>query len=167
MKTRLPVASRGFSLVELMFVVSIIGLLVAIGFLAYQQAYKHVLARCITQDLRKAETAVKIYICEHFELPPATDGYYLAPELLSYMPNGWPSMSLLGVDWKWCFWPAVTGAYFRIEMGDDFEGDPSLREALTLCDEQMDNGNTHNGRLKIGGQNRLWYAIEDFYWHAD
>lgn len=157
---------QGFSLIELMFVVSIIGLLAAIGVLAYQQSYKHVLARCITQDLRRAENAVKLYIADHFELPKNTGAgnWYIQPELLPYFPKGWPSVSLLGVDWKWVFWPEVTGLYFIVDMNDDFDSDPTIRDAIELCDEQMDNGSLGNGRLRVGGQNRLWYAIDDFYW---
>lgn len=161
------VLSKGFTLVELMFVVSIIGLLAVIGVAAYQNAYKTVLARCIHQDLRRAEQAVKLYICENFRLPPKTGmgEHFIHPELAPYFPRGWPSTSLLGVEWKWCYFPEPETTYFQVWMDGPLEDDPSLRAALQLCDEQMDDGDLSHGALKIGNQGVLWYAIDsERYW---
>lgn len=155
----------GFSLVEIMFVVSIIGLLSAIGVMAYQGAYRRVLARCITQDLRTAEKGIKLYICDHFELPKNTgaDNWYMQPEFKPYFPNGWPSVSLLGVDWKWVYWAAVTGSCLVVDVADDYANDPTLRDAIELADEMMDDGNMGKGRLSVGSQGLLRYYIEDYH----
>jgi len=156
---------KGFTLLEIMMVCSILGLLAVLSFVGYHQAYKQVLARCIGQDLRRAAEAIKYYICDNNELPKNNGKYHIQPELLPYFPKGWPSTSKLGQKWSYTFWPEMNGSYFIIDMNGSFEGSQVLRDAVELCDQQIDDGHHSTGRMRLGSQNRLWYVVENGGWN--
>jgi prepilin-type N-terminal cleavage/methylation domain-containing protein len=154
--------NKGFTLVELMIVVAIIGLLAAVGVPAFANAYHKSRALSIYKEFRYVEEAVLLYYAYNGSLPPKVGGgeYQLHEDLLEYLRDDWPGSSTLGTKWKWGFWPEGNICSIRVDLSECLEDDPSLEYTLQILDENHDNGDLHSGDIKLGGAGVLWYYIK-------
>lgn len=76
--------TKGFTLVELLAIVAIIGVLAAIAIPRYQNATKEATAAKVLADLRTIDSAVSLYNASNGVWPALTD---LAPDYLAAVPT--------------------------------------------------------------------------------
>jgi len=147
-------AQRGFTLVEIMVVVTLIGLLCAIAAPAYQRLVKRTKLTSIRNDLRAASGAIQIYSFERGAWPPDGVGGW-PTDLIGYLPppDRWNQVTPIGGTWAWALDTDGTKAALRI---NNF----TLPLAqMTDLDALVDDGDTTTGELFINGAS-LIYAIE-------
>lgn len=65
-------SDRGFSLVELMVVVAIMAILTSIAFASYHLSVQSAQRAVCTDNQRKFDTAITLYVTENSGAPPAT-----------------------------------------------------------------------------------------------
>lgn len=71
MQSNKPEISRGFTLLELLICVTIIGLLTLIAFPAYQELEEKSDIALAAADIKAIEQAIEEYYDQNFELPPS------------------------------------------------------------------------------------------------
>ena len=95
------VRGRGFTLVELMIVVVLIGLLAALALPAFSRMKSAAVARRYYNDARQIRDAAQRYALEHGAFPPNGIGA-LAPEFTGYVPAKlFGATTPLGGVWDW------------------------------------------------------------------
>lgn len=99
MKTR-----RGFSFVELLVVLTVLGLLVRIGLPRYNQLRKQAQSRAAVADVRVVRDAVLNYRQDKGAWPTETGSGQVPPGLAGYLPQGFDfDRSAYVLDYE--FWP--------------------------------------------------------------
>lgn len=92
---------RAFTLVELMVVVTIIGLLAAVALPAFQRVKRAALGRRYFNDVRQIRDGAQRYALEHGAFPPNGIGG-LHPELRGYVPDQlFGATTPIGGVWDW------------------------------------------------------------------
>ncbi|WP_221032226.1 type II secretion system protein [Actomonas aquatica] len=96
-----PKLQRGFTLVEIMIVVVIIGLLAALAIPAFSRVKQKARINTFINDLRIGKDAFETYSLEVGAWPP--DGISgIPPEMSEYMNlTRWAGTSSLGGNWDW------------------------------------------------------------------
>jgi prepilin-type N-terminal cleavage/methylation domain-containing protein len=127
---------RGFSLVELMVVVAIIGILAAIAIPAFTNVQKRAVAARVVSDFYSINSAVHQYQMDNSYYPAPSGPGVQPPELYPYVKNSirWAQP---GLDYQWENWinpdgtpnHASTGVAYGFSM-DTL--DPSLADALFI-----------------------------------
>ena len=94
-------SDSGFTLVEIMVVVVIIGLLAALAIPAFQKNRRAVQARTFINELRLIRHASEEYVTEHADWPP--DGSEkICPELMEYLHDDLnKKVAAVGGKWDW------------------------------------------------------------------
>jgi len=96
--------TQGFTLVEIMIVVVIIGLLAAMAVPAFQRIRRNVQNKTFANDLRQIRGAADQYIMEYSAYPE--DGFpgSLPVGLAEYLPSGFGARNTpVGGQWDWDF----------------------------------------------------------------
>lgn len=145
--------ARGFTLIELMVAVVIVGLLMAIAIPYVMQVRKKVVVRRFANDIRVVADAFNIYAFEQGEFPPD------APS--STMPNGmdgylrgfpWTLETPIGGSWDWQNDPDRLGVAvieYTVAEGD-----------LQAIDEYLDDGDLTTGSL-TGNASLCFFALTE------
>ena len=139
--------SPGFTLVEIMIVVVIIGLLAAIAIPAFQRVKTRSQVSSFTNDLRIASQAFETFAMENGTWPP--DGGSSIPNTM----DGYLSLSKfsentpLGGQWDWDF------GQFGVTAGLSVLSPTADSRTMTLVDASIDDGDLTTGdfRSRSGG----------------
>jgi prepilin-type N-terminal cleavage/methylation domain-containing protein len=96
-------ASRpaGFTLVEIMVVVVIIGLLAAIAIPAFQRVRERSIASRYINDFRQFDSAFQRYATEFGGWPPAGAVGVVPAGMTGYLPTSFTSGSPMGGNYQW------------------------------------------------------------------
>jgi prepilin-type N-terminal cleavage/methylation domain-containing protein len=139
--------SRGFTLVEIMIAVVIIGLLAAMSIPAFQKVRNKALTNAFVNDLRTIEKAIDIY---ETEVGTALQDYVegIQPvDLLPYLTK--PDFTVntpLGGAWDW----DNHTTYYRISVI------PMDVATVQLIDIEIDDGDTSTGLIRFDGGFRYY-----------
>ena len=140
-------SSQGFTLVEIMVVVVIIGLLAAIAIPAFQRVRTRSQVSSFTNDLRIASQAFETFAMENGTWP--SDG----SSAISNTMDGYLSLSKfsestpLGGQWDWDF------GQFGVTAGLSVLSPTANSTTMTLVDASIDDGDLTTGdfRSRSGG----------------
>lgn len=143
--------AAGFTLVEIMIVVVIIGLLAALAFPAFQKVRHRAQNTAFANDLRQVRAAAEQYILEMGAYPE--DGYpgSFPPALVEYMPTDIASRPTpVGGFWDWdC-------DQFGFKAGVSVY-EPMADEGQMLeVDRLVDDGDLSTGRFRARSQGYIY-----------
>lgn len=103
LETRLATA-RGFTLIELMIVVTVLGLLASIALPAFARARETSRATLMYSDMRTAASAFEVYAMENSDYPPNSAPGVIPAGMAPYLGRfRWDQPSPLGGTWNWDF----------------------------------------------------------------
>jgi type IV pilus assembly protein PilA len=149
---------RGFTLVEIMVVVVIVGLLAALAIPAFRRAQRASQNTRVVNDFRVFAQAFEIYNTQNGGWPDSA-----APGVLPSLPvsiadtlrgASWGGRTALGGQWQWDNALAAAG-----DAGICITGYTCTEEQLTELDAKMDDGNLSTGRLKKAAATRVIYVL--------
>jgi type II secretion system protein G len=158
--------ARGFTLVEVMVVVVIIGLLAAMSLPTYRHITIRSKATAVENDLRAFSTAFITYNLQNGKWPGDEDPHVVPVEMASALPTNFVLKTAMGGYYKWCF-PTAPGTSDGVAcktaisiVGDadsPLNDDEDLR---LLIDKQLDDGDLHTGNIQVGSTGSLVFIIE-------
>ena len=134
--------TAGFTLVEIMIVVVIIGLLAAMGIPAFQRSRQRSQAARLTNDFRQFESAFQRYLMEN-GTGPASAGVGVVPTGMDgFLPTSYTAPSPLGGGYLW------SGPSSNIVLLGSSANDTTMQ----MVDAALDDGNLTTGDFtKIHG----------------
>jgi type II secretory pathway pseudopilin PulG len=147
-------SAAGFSLIEIIVIVTIIGLLTAIAIPAYKKLQERSVNTLVFNEMRVASGALQYFVFEKGYWPPDGAGGW-PPELLGYLPppDRWHQPTPIGGTWAWSLNSDNTAASLRI---NNYTAPASQ---IAKIDELMDDGGIATGSLLTSGQT-LIYVLE-------
>ena len=145
---------RGFTLVEIMIVVAIIGLLASLALPAFQQARLNSQATAIANDFRVFSAAFEQYVMSSGNYPPPdwAQGAYPVGMEDDWLPPGWVQAS-------------PVGGYYVFHDANDISPLVLLaqnnisNDVMVRVDEILDDGDLATGSVRGDGSS-LDYTLE-------
>lgn len=139
---------RGFTLVEIMIGVSIIGLLSAIALPNLLQAGTKTRNRRFARDIKTAGHAFVQYAFDHGDYPADKTPAQMPSGMDSYLSNfAWSENTVIGGQWDW------DKGVFGVYAGVSVKGPSWSNEEMLKIDAIIDDGNLESGdfRSRTGG----------------
>lgn len=142
--------TQGFTLIEIMVVVVIIGLLAALAFPMYQYVRRTSRQAAFVNDLRMARDTIFQYAFNNGTYPP--DGSSGFPtELDTYLPpTRWSRPTPIGGHWDWDL--GVYGVTAAVSVLDPEQTDEQMAE----IDARIDDGNINTGAFRKRSGGFMW-----------
>jgi prepilin-type N-terminal cleavage/methylation domain-containing protein len=150
---------QGFTLVEIMIVVGIIGMLAAIAIPAFQRARLDSQVSAIANDLRVFDGAFQMYAMEHGGFPGEMEGPHFMPPntgINSYLePGAFTNPAVISGSYDWDGPPA------HLYYGISVRPAQVSTEIIRRLDRLMDDDNPLTGQmLWMYGGNRYVYTVQ-------
>lgn len=149
MNPRLSDSRFGFTLVEILIVVVILGILAAIVIPSFASATEDTRKAAFTQDLRSFETGILRYEVDHGSFPPDGNSGSVPSGLEDYVnaPKWQAGTSIGGV------WDNETDDVVGVGMGVHFNGTGQTRDAAYMADidAMIDDGVVTTGSFRVFG----------------
>jgi prepilin-type N-terminal cleavage/methylation domain-containing protein len=140
----------GFTLVEIMIVVVIIGLLAAMAIPAFQRSRQRSQAARLTNDFRQFDSAFQRYLLENGAAPPASTGPGVVPAgMAGYLPTAFTLPSPLGGSYMW------SGPSSNIVL----LGTSASDSVMTMVDTALDDGNLATGDFTKFSATNFGYRV--------
>lgn len=147
---------QGFTLVELMVVVTIIGLIASIAIPAFTQSRQSSIATRTSNDFRQFADKFNLYNLATGDWP--ADGYpATVPDGMSesLAGGGWQHTSPIGGNWDYDY------DQFGFTAGVSIQSLTANDETLTAIDRLIDDGNLETGALYKTGPDRLSFVLAE------
>ncbi len=130
--------SRGFSLIELMVVVTIIGILALFAIPGIRQAKERTEATTVGNDLRVFSDAVEFYSTATGSYPSSMSYTKMPEEIGSYLPTVWKNGT-----YNWLYFKGRDLAYIYV-YNLNFSTEQGIR-----LDSIVDDGNIATGHVRV------------------
>lgn len=142
MKTKLLV-TRGFTLVELMIVVAVIGLLAAIAVPGYIRAKESTQNGRFIGDIRAARQAFILHAVERNVYPADETPAILPSGMTEYLANfAWSTDTSIGGQWDWDY------QVFGVTAGVSVYQPVVPGAQIARIDQAIDDGNLNTGTFR-------------------
>ncbi|MEO0794109.1 MAG: type II secretion system protein [Verrucomicrobiota bacterium] len=138
---------RGFTLVEMMIVVVIIGLLAVIALPAFQNARTQSQNTRLANDLRQFRGAFETYNLENGDWPPDVNEGVLPAGMNGYIVSDhFASRTVVGGNYDW----EGPGAFGSFSAGISIRNSIMDDDQARKLDEKIDDGNLGSGIFRNG-----------------
>jgi len=154
-------ASRGFTLLELLIVVAVLGIIAAISVAFLRNHIEKATVTAVAADLKTFETGFLSFASDMGGFPPDShlDGTYHLPAgagVEDYLPvQRWATPTPLGGNYNWegpDHYPYAGVSVFK----------PSApASTFALLDKTIDDGDLSQGKFRIGTNGRFTYIIDE------
>lgn len=146
----------GFTLVEIMIVVSIIALLVAIALPSFLHAREQARRTKFVAALRVARDACDTYAMENNGWPTDVNRGTLPPGMATYFDAhfNWTAPTPIGGKWDWDF--KIFGFTAGVSVVDPDESN----EDMAAIDAMIDDGDLTTGAFQKTADNRYTWILE-------
>ena len=158
---KMNVSIAGFTLVELMIVVAIIGIMNVIAIPSFRQARLNSIATRVAEDFRVYSGAFTMQAANTGQWPVRRARGRLPPELEGYIRReAFEAETLIGGNWRW-----VGPSHKQIRKGkiraslDIRNIRRANRELLVRIDQILDDGNLRSGQMR-GKRSSLSMMLE-------
>jgi prepilin-type N-terminal cleavage/methylation domain-containing protein len=137
-------AVTGFSLLELMVVIAILGLLLMIAFPAWQRTRENSMSGRFISDLRLAVAAFELYAVENNGYPEDVLPGIVPEGMATYMPKrmDWTLPTAIGGQWDWDY------LQFGVTAGVSVYTPNANIHQMRRMDRQIDDGNLATGMFR-------------------
>jgi prepilin-type N-terminal cleavage/methylation domain-containing protein len=147
--------ARGFSLLEVMLVVVIIGLLAAIAIPAFKRVQLSAQTNRAANDFRVFSQAFETYATQNGTWPPnASAGVVPAGMSGSFKTSVWQATTSIGGRWNW---DRNLGS---VSAGISIQNFTASDAQLAAIDAKLDDGDLGTGVFQKVSANRVTYILE-------
>lgn len=152
--------TRAFTLVEIAIVVTLLGLLIAIGVPTYRRLTVKSKATAAVSDLRTFSAAFVTYNLQQAKWPDATGtAGEIPPEMANTVPQAFTKITPIGGYYEWLKDSIYGKAAITISTANGSLATDDA-ELVELIDTLMDDGNPATGSIQIGATNNVVLIIE-------
>lgn len=159
-----PHKTEGFTLVEIMVVVTIIGFLAALAMPAFQRVQLKAKANVLINDLRIYSQAFNTYAQETSRYPRDARKGRVPRGMNDSLGPQWTETTPIGGLYDYQYRKRARGtrytAAITISNGGRKNRVNKDRNLLQIIDDQIDDGNLLTGQFLLGPGNRPFYVIE-------
>jgi prepilin-type N-terminal cleavage/methylation domain-containing protein len=146
----------GFTLVEIMLVVSIISLLAVMALPSFMRARQEAQNAKFVNAVRVASGAFEMYAAEHSTYPPDVNRAIVPSGMSLYFGTklDWTKPTPIGGNWDWDY------NQFGFTAGVSVVGGTASDEQMREIDSKIDNGDLSTGHFQDKGSGRYTFIVE-------
>jgi prepilin-type N-terminal cleavage/methylation domain-containing protein len=147
---------RGFTLLELMVVVAVVGILSGLGLPAFTENKRQAFVAATAQDLRNFSSAFYAYLADDENFPiDVPHGVIPAGMEELLLADVFTVETRLGGNYNW------EGPNFYDYAGISITNHTAPVEDFERLDRMLDDGNLSTGRFRITPNGRYTYILEE------